>query len=205
MSKLDRQIDQAAANPLLKIIYREFDDVDTAAIRKQLFDSIAAAESRVPLDCRDVDGAPDELVDLLLEANEVAKGCRKRLILSYASDELRQALRPGVHRRGVRDTRLPSVRVDAATAAAESLRGRNSVQKPPETKPAPLVLAIEPSPDRKIKLKQRLKLLSVIVVGAMVLIGFEWWLMNQSVVPVDASGLLEQQPPPPIKTFEDSP
>ncbi len=200
MSKLDRQIDEANAVAPLKIVWHAFDDVDADVLRQQLRTAILSADRRVPLDCRDVDGAPDELVEILLNANDYAKERSKQVTLSFASDELRQALRPGVHRRTSRDPGLVGKRVDAASAAAESLHERVSSYTQPEAKPT-AKLSIAPSGKSKDRFRL-VKLASLVLLGAAFLGGLEWYLVFNEEETIDISQYVENQQAPPVKTFE---
>jgi len=92
MSKLDKPAHQYEANACLKVVWLAFDDVDANALRQKLRNAIQQAENRVRLDCREVDGAPNELIDILHEANEFAKCSGKQIALTFASDLLRHAL-----------------------------------------------------------------------------------------------------------------
>jgi len=74
------------------VVWLAFDDVDANALRQKLRNAIQQAENRVRLDCREVDGAPNELIDNLHAANEFAKCSGKQIALTFASDLLRHAL-----------------------------------------------------------------------------------------------------------------
>lgn len=203
MGKLDRQIDQAMSITPMKIVWRAFDHVDTELLLRQLKQAIDKAESRVPLDCRDVDGTPNDLVNVLLDANEYAHQFGKQLTLAFASDELRNALRPSVHRRPVVTTRRDAGHVSAATAAQDSLSQR--VNAIPQSDP-PVASTSKPAKfswkKTKALLQHRGGLVLAIVVGAVAVIGIESYLVFTDDESINISRFIEEGVIPPIKTFE---
>ncbi len=204
MSKLDRQLDQANAIQPIKIVWRDFEDVDATEIGNRLRMAITGNQSRVPLDCRDVDGAPNELVELLLDANDLAKERGKQVTLAFASDELRHALRPGVHRRAARPSANGGAnRSDAASAAANSLHERTASYTNPSAPLPASVAGYSSGRANKPKPSYRLaKLIGAVVVGGAAIGGLEYYLVFNEERTLNITHFVEEQKASPTKAFE---
>jgi hypothetical protein len=204
MAKLDRQIDRAMSIAPMPIVWRAFDHVDTEQLLHHLKQAIDKAESRVPLDCRDVDGTPNELIDVLLDSNEYANQFGKQVTLAFASDELRSALRPTVQRRPAVSSRRDAPHNSAATAAHDSLSQRINAIPQNET-PVSLLTKGEKLRWGKTKalVRRRGGLVLAIVVGAVGVIGIEYYLVFTDDETINISRFVEEGVIPPVKTFEE--
>ena len=200
MSKLDRQTDQASAIAPIKVVWRAFDDVDAASLKQKLRSAVLKAENRVPLDCRDVDGAPLELIEILLDENEFAKGLGRQITLSFASDELRHALRPGVHRRPTSFSGGAKT-IDAATAAASSLNQRLATHTVAKniSLPAPMIVVPKLPPK---KVMRWIKIGAIVLVSTVFVGGLEYYLIFTNDESINISQFIEKGVIVPTKTFE---
>jgi hypothetical protein len=201
MSKLDRQLDELRSVKPLVIVWHAFDDVDVLSLERQIRSAVLVADYRVPVDCRNVDGVPNELVDLLVRSNIFAREHGKQVTLAFASDELRAALRPGVHHR---NTVSHELGVDAANAAAESLRDRLASKPMADAKQSVLITSVTlPSKKRRFGSKRLLKLVGIVLVGATFIGGLEWYLIFNENDTINISQFAELPQQQKIKTFEN--
>ena len=92
MSRLDKQLDEISGEQMVKVIWPSDADVDTDAMRSQLIREIDAHRERIPLDLREVEGAPDELVELIHDMRRYALSKSKVLSTSRILPPLRKAL-----------------------------------------------------------------------------------------------------------------
>lgn len=92
MSRLDKQLDKISGEQMVKIVWPADADVDTDELRSLLVREIDRHRERIPLDLRDVDGAPSELVELLHDLRRYALSKSKVLSTSRVLPPLRKAL-----------------------------------------------------------------------------------------------------------------
>jgi len=188
MSKLDRPEQQSEANVSLKVVWLAFDDVDATLLRHNLHNAILQAENRVRLDCREVDGVPNELIDILHEANEFAKCSGKQITLATASDHLRRALLQNDGRFApTKVANLGAGAISAAMAAENSLKHRtNSKHNSFKLKAMEVALPLQNLHlPRRAKVRQWLRrratMLAAIFLGTAVVVGVEWYLLPSEV------------------------
>lgn len=92
MARLDRQLDKLSGEKLVRLHWPKDDSVDIEMLRAELVREINAHSHRVPLDLRGVKGAPEELVELLLDMDRYARTKDKILSLTWILPPLREAL-----------------------------------------------------------------------------------------------------------------
>jgi len=184
MSKLDRPEQQSEANVCLKVVWLAYDDVDAALLRHNLHNAILQAEHRVRLDCREVDGVPNELIDILHEANEFAKCSGKQITLATASDHLRRALLQNDGRFAPTKAANRGVGAISAAMAAENSLKHTTNSKHNSFKPTPMEIALpfQNLPGSRLAklrrwLRRRATALVAIILGSAVVVGVEWYLL----------------------------
>lgn len=94
MSKLERQLDRIHNEQRVVIKWARGDEPNVDRVRQMLLAAIDDHKQRIPLDLRKVDGAPNELVELLIEAQRYARERDKVLSISFALEPMRKALNP---------------------------------------------------------------------------------------------------------------
>ena len=92
MSRLDKQLDRLSGEKLVQVEWLHDDSVDVVGLREMLMKEIDAHSHRVPLDLRSVNGAPNELVELLFDMRRYAMSKSKILSTTYMLAPLREAL-----------------------------------------------------------------------------------------------------------------
>ena len=102
MSKLDRQLDDVFGEGRVEVFWPSDDEVDVELLRLQLISEIDAHAQRIPLDLRGVQGAPEQLVDLLLEMQRYAMSRSKVLSISASLPPMQEALNPRRRRKAGR-------------------------------------------------------------------------------------------------------
>lgn len=92
MSNFNRELNTVRGEQRVVVRWKGDDTVDVDNIRRQIIQAIDIRERRVALDLREVRGAPDALVDLLMECQAYARSRGKILVLSYATPAMQEAL-----------------------------------------------------------------------------------------------------------------
>ena len=97
-------------------------------LRLQLISEIDAHAQRIPLDLRGVRGAPEQLVDLLLEMQRYAMSQTKVLSISASLPPMQEALNPRRRRKAGRPEEAIDERGtrDASEVARNAIRSRGS-------------------------------------------------------------------------------
>ncbi|MEM6470418.1 MAG: hypothetical protein AAF802_12750 [Planctomycetota bacterium] len=124
MSRLEKQIASASGEKAVRIEWPNDDVVDTGAIRKMLKKEIDSHERLIPLDLRGVRGAPDRLVEILVDMRCYAVSVNKSLSMPWILPELRIAIDERLSR-PVGSSAQPScknVQENASERAEEILR-----------------------------------------------------------------------------------
>lgn len=127
MSKLDRHLDDIKGVKRVEIVWPMTEELYLQQLRTTLKREIDRHLDRVPLDLRKVTGAPDALIDLLLEMRECAESRGKQLVVTHAQLEMRESLTPRRHR-VFRKSENPKSDADVSALAAKAL----------ETQPSPI-------------------------------------------------------------------
>ncbi|QEG41483.1 hypothetical protein UC8_35060 [Roseimaritima ulvae] len=94
MSKFDKQIAHLSGERTVAIEWRRGAEPDGQQLREMILGEIDAHQQIVPLDLRGVEGAPQELVELLLDCQSYAKTKEKSLRIMSALQPMRAALHP---------------------------------------------------------------------------------------------------------------
>ncbi len=132
MSKLERQLDDVFGEDRVEILWPSDEEVDVELLRLQLISEIDAHAHRIPLDLRGVRGAPEQLVDLLLEMQRYAMSQTKVLSISASLPPMQQALNPRRRRKAGR----PQEAIDdqgarnASEVAKSAIRSRGGSEDP---------------------------------------------------------------------------
>lgn len=128
MSKLERQLDDVFGEERVEILWPSDDEVDVELLRLQLVSEIDAHAQRIPLDLRGVRGAPEQLVDLLLEMQRYAMSQTKVLSISASLPPMQEALNPRRRRKAGRPQKAIDERGtrDASEVARNAIRSRGS-------------------------------------------------------------------------------
>ncbi len=130
MSKLDRQVDEFFGESRVQIHWPCDDEVDVELLRLHLISEIDAHQQRVPLDLRGVNGAPDALVDLLLEMQRYAMSQSKVLSISASLPPMQEALSPrrGPKKKSEGGDRQQATASDVAMSTIKGQRGGGDPQ-----------------------------------------------------------------------------
>jgi hypothetical protein len=102
VSKLERQLDDVFGEERVEILWPSDEEVDVELLRLQLISEIDAHAQRIPLDLRGVRGAPEQLVDLLLEMQRYATSQSKVISISASLPAMQEALNPRRRRKAGR-------------------------------------------------------------------------------------------------------
>ncbi|WP_149499448.1 hypothetical protein [Roseiconus lacunae] len=96
MSRLDKQLDRLSGEEPVRIEWT--DESDLPRLRTLLINEVDRHIHRIPLDLRGIDGAPPELVELLLEIRRYAVSKSKILSMSWILPPMRDAIERKLHR-----------------------------------------------------------------------------------------------------------
>ena len=94
MGKLDRQLDEIKGIKNVDIVWPFTEEMYLEQLRIKLKKEIDSHPDRIPLDLRNVKGAPEGLVELLFDMKEYADSRRKNLVIAYVLEDMRAALGP---------------------------------------------------------------------------------------------------------------
>ncbi|MCC9601051.1 hypothetical protein LOC67_10885 [Stieleria sp. JC731] len=108
-----------------------FDGMDVTLLRSTLTQEIDKHTRRVPLDLRGVQGAPPELVELLVEMRRYAVSKSKILSMNWILPPLRDAIDKRLHQ-PVGQVIAPSANPDSEQASDRAKELLNHVETPPE-------------------------------------------------------------------------
>ena len=117
MAKIDRQLDRVWGEGQVRIDWPADEEVDVDLVRLYLISEIDRHDYRIPVDLRGVQGAPEELIDLLVEMQRYARDQAKYLSISNSLPPMQEALHPRRRRAGRKQTSATT-----ATDAGESAR-----------------------------------------------------------------------------------
>lgn len=92
MSKIDRQLDEIVGEERVRIDWPRGESVDADRVRNRIRYEIDCHERRIPLDLRGVHGAPQALVEILVESQQYARSKGKLLSISAAKPAMTEAL-----------------------------------------------------------------------------------------------------------------
>jgi hypothetical protein len=126
VSKLERQLDDFFGEERVEILWPSDEEVDVELLRLQLISEIDAHTQRIPLDLRGVRGAPEQLVDLLLEMQRYAMSQSKVVSISASLPPMQEALNPRRRRKAGRpDEAIDEQGTrDASEVAKNAIRSR---------------------------------------------------------------------------------
>lgn len=178
MSKLERQLDEVYGEERVTIAWPSDDEVDVDEIRAHLIREIDRHRQRVPLDLRGVNGAPESLIDLLLEAQLYAKEQDKVVAISYALPPMQDALQ-GRPRRSPAPLRKEKGEGDAGELAHSILK-KQVYKSDPANYDLSNAEKIERSKRRRKPRSawHRYAILSSVILGGTAIIGaIEWYLI----------------------------
>lgn len=116
MSRLDKQLDRLSGEKLIRIDWPDDDSVDIGELRRRLVREIDEHTQRIPLDLREVKGAPEALVELLVDMRRYAASHSKILSTTWVLPPLRRALEDRWHR-PIGSSVKPSADPEAEAAA----------------------------------------------------------------------------------------
>ncbi|MEM0924617.1 MAG: hypothetical protein AAGJ83_01135 [Planctomycetota bacterium] len=98
MSRLDKQLANLSGETLIRVEWVDDSLVDPGELRTKLRKEIDAREHRIPLDLRRVRGAPEALVEILVDMRRYATSVGKQLSITGNLPELRDAIDERLHR-----------------------------------------------------------------------------------------------------------
>jgi hypothetical protein len=182
MSRLDKQLDRLSGEKLIRIDWPDDGAVDAGELRRLLVREIDTHTHRIPLDLRGVKGAPEPLVEMLVDLRRYALSQNKILSTSWILPPLRDALDDRMHR-PVGTRAKPSAAADTEAAselADELLRGVEEKTQYDLSKAERI--------ERKCLRRKRrqawngpraLRLAAVILAAAVAVIAIEWVLLSE--------------------------
>ncbi len=154
MSKLDRQLDDFFGERRVEIHWPSAEEVDVDLLRLHLISEIDSHSRRIPLDLRGVNGAPEELVDLLLDMQRYAMAQSKVLSISASLPPMQEALNP----RRRRKARRPQQAIDEDGARDASEVARSAIQSQASSEPSALLAyQAEVVAERRVRSRTRVR------------------------------------------------
>ena len=154
MSKLDRQLDGVFGEERVEIFWPSDDEVDVDLLRLHLISRIDDHLRRVPLDLRGVNGAPDRLVDLLLELQRYAMSQGKVLSISASLPPMQEALNPRRRRKAGR----PQEAIDEFGSRSASEVARTAINSQGSGDPNPLLVSkVDESAERRVGARTKVR------------------------------------------------
>ena len=199
MAKLDRQLDEFFGERRVEVQWPSDEEVDVDLLRLHLISEIDSHARRVPLDLRGVNGAPEELVDLLLEMQRYAMAQSKVLSISASLPPMQEALNPRRRRRAGR----PQEAIDEDGARDASEVARSAIQSQSNSEPnALLAYQAEVVAERRVRARttarrktQRYLWLLIAILGSLAAMLTLHWFFS-----VETKPLIYDS----VKTFENS-
>ena len=179
MSRLDRQLDRVHNEERHCVVWPSDEEVDFDQVRSDLLKAVDDHDRRVPLDLRQVNGAPRRLIDLLIEARAYARSQDKILSISYALPPMQEALNP--KRRGKKQR---SKEDDAGQVAQSLLDAERKRDQPATYDPSKAEKIVRPKKKKKKKntspLMRYAILAAIVLAGTLVLVAIEYfWIFGQ--------------------------
>lgn len=195
MSKLDRQLNQASGESIVAINWPRGGLVNVDQLREQLVDEIDCHQYRVPIDLRGVHGAPDALIELLLEAQRYARSQGKLVSISAALPAMQNALSPKGRMRTAPKPEPEEKVSDASAVADELLETRYNEEPKYDISKAERVQR----PASRVAKRKRSKQMRMMITVALIVIATaaigaaEWYYLNSadSYVPIPEDRALE--------------
>lgn len=176
MSKLDRHLDKLRGEGRVEIQIAAGEEIDVGRLHQLLRNEIDARQHRIPVDLRKVHGAPEALVDVLIESQKYARSQGKILSVSYALPPMQEALNP-IRRRmaGKSAERLDGdAAADASQVAKELIDQCYSEEATYDTSKAEKIQRKKKPANTRSKGFDYLLLGSVILSVTMVIAAIEW-------------------------------
>ncbi len=169
MSKLDRQLDDITGKGRVEIQIAAGEEVDVGQLHQMLRNEIDSRHHRIPLDLRKVHGAPQALIDVLIESQKYARSQGKILSVSYALPPMQEAMNPRRRRQAGKSNEAidSDTAADAGEVAKSLLDERHSDESAYDISNAEKIIREKKKNGKK---KKRNKRREYLILGAVILL-----------------------------------
>lgn len=176
MARLDKQLDKLSGERLVKLHWPEDGSIDIEMLRADLVREINTHEHRVPLDLRSVKGAPEDLVELLVDMERYARSKSKIMSMTWILPPLRDAIDVRAGRRSAPSNNEEHL---ASKKAREILNGNEKKAEYNVQSARKVERRKQPKKSKATNLKL-LQLVALTLVGTLVVVGLMFYVLWES-------------------------
>lgn len=177
MSRLDRQIDKVSGEQVIKVRWPStITQAEVERLRRRLIREIDRRRHRVPVDLREVQGAPPQLVQMLFELERYAREQDKIFSASWILPELRDAM-AAYTGRPIGQSAKPSADPESEKASDLAEQLLDSQQKKPGYDLSKAKRVQRTRKPMSSKTKHRLQLVAMILAGVLIVGSIEAYII----------------------------